>query len=111
MDTSHGWNGGSHDEAEQFCESFGNRKTCPYSVYCPHGPGHPVMGGHVTDFNTEGEQWAPIYGEQKHWVMIGQKYKNRATTCMTSQELEGGVPPDWGGPEADVKKHIMCCSF
>jgi len=112
MDTSHGWSGGSHDEAGKFCETFGNRKPCPYTAYCPHGPGHPVMGGHATDFNTEGEHWAPVYGEQNHWVMIGQKYQNRATTCMGNMELEGRVP-DWGTSQynAEMKKHVMCCAF
>eukprot|EP00581_Thalassiosira_minuscula_P005828 CAMPEP_0183746012 /NCGR_PEP_ID=MMETSP0737-20130205/66532_1 /TAXON_ID=385413 /ORGANISM="Thalassiosira miniscula, Strain CCMP1093" /LENGTH=2336 /DNA_ID=CAMNT_0025981691 /DNA_START=12 /DNA_END=7019 /DNA_ORIENTATION=- len=94
MDTSHGWDGGSHEEAAEFCESFGNRRICPYTAYCPHGPGQPVMGGHTVDINTEGEQWAPVFGETNHWVMIGQKYQNRATTCMDSQELEGRMP-DW----------------
>jgi len=112
MDTAHGWNGGSHDDASQFCAGFGNRKPCPYTAYCPHGPGQTVIGGHASDFNTEGEQWAAVYGEQNHWVMIGQKYQNRATTCMGSQELEGGMP-DWGmtGENADMKKHVMCCAF
>ena len=32
MDSSHGWDGGSHDDAIQFCESFGNRKLCPYTI-------------------------------------------------------------------------------
>ena len=70
------------------------------------------MGGHTTDFNTEGEQWAPVYGESYRWVLIGQKYQNRATTCMDSLELEG-VMPDWGMSEenAELKKYIMCCSF
>jgi len=112
MDSSHGWSGGSHDEADQFCDSFGNRKLCPYTAYCPHGPGQAVIGGHTTDFNTEGEQWAPVYGESYHWVLIGQKYQNRATTCMDSLELEG-VMSDWGMSEenAELKKYIMCCSF
>lgn len=111
MDSSHGWDGGSHGDAIQFCESFGNRNLCPYTIYCPHGQGQPVMGGHATDFNTEGEQWAPVYGESSRWVMIGQKYQNRATTCMT-RESEGGVS-DWGMSEknAELKKHILCCSF
>jgi len=112
MDASHGWDGGSHDEAIQFCKGFGMRELCPYAAYCPHGPGQPAMGGHATDFNTEGEQWAPIYGETNNWVMIGQKYQNRATMCMNSEELEG-VKPDWGMSKenADLKKYIMCCSF
>jgi len=111
MGLSHGWDGGSHSNGMQFCKSFGNRKLCPHTIYCPHGQGQPVMGGHATDFNTEGEQWAPVYGESNRWVMIGQKYQNRATTCMT-RELEGD-PLDWGmsTKNAELKKHILCCSF
>lgn len=107
MDSSHGWNGGSHDDAIQFCEGFGNRKLCPYSAYCPHGPGQPVMGGQAADLNTEGEQWAPIFGEANRWVMIGQKYQNHATTCMDSTMLEG----EMHDVPVDKKKNIMCCSF
>lgn len=69
----------------------------------------------MTDFNTEGELWAPVYGQngqENHWVQIGQKYQNRATTCMDSREL-GGSGPDWGASneDAEMKKYIMCCSF
>jgi len=112
MDASHGWDGGSHVDAVKFCDDFGMRKLCPYTAYCPHGPGQPAIGGHATDFNTEGEQWAPIYGEKNHWVMIGQKYQNRATMCMDSEGLEG-VMPDWGMSKenANLKKYILCCSF
>jgi hypothetical protein len=55
MDAIHGWAGGSHDDANKFCESFNFRRLCPYSAYCPHGMGQEPMGGHATDFNTEGE--------------------------------------------------------
>ena len=72
------------------------------------------MGGHEEDFGTEGEQWAPVYGGVKtnQWVMIGQKYQNRATTCMDSEQLEGDEP-SWGlsKENASMKKYIMCCSF
>jgi len=112
MDSSHGWNGSSHDDAIEFCESFGNRKLCPYIGYCPHGPGQEVMGGHRVDFTTVGEQWAPVFGEANHWVMIGQKYQNRATTCLDSNQLEG-ESPSWGlsTDRADMKKYILCCDF
>jgi hypothetical protein len=32
LDQSHGWNGGSYSEAEQFCEGLGGKKLCPYSA-------------------------------------------------------------------------------
>ncbi|KAL7552990.1 hypothetical protein ACHAWF_016231 [Thalassiosira exigua] len=65
-----------------------------------------VLGGHIYDFNQEGEQWAPIQGENS-WVMIGQKYQNSATTCMSFEWLEGSSPGD--GITAEFKRHIMCC--
>lgn len=74
------------------------------------------MGGHRYDFDVQGEQWAPIADTANSWVMIGQKYQNSATTCMTFSDLEGGSPGDWGQKEgrvdemAALKKHIMCCT-
>ncbi len=70
------------------------------------------MGGHRYDFDAEGEQWAPVGGvESNMWVMIGQKYQNSATTCMTFDWLEGTSPGDWGGTDANSKRkrHVMCC--
>eukprot|EP00571_Detonula_confervacea_P001621 CAMPEP_0172329010 /NCGR_PEP_ID=MMETSP1058-20130122/60654_1 /TAXON_ID=83371 /ORGANISM="Detonula confervacea, Strain CCMP 353" /LENGTH=794 /DNA_ID=CAMNT_0013046155 /DNA_START=85 /DNA_END=2470 /DNA_ORIENTATION=+ len=112
LDESHGWSGGSHDDAMEFCGTIGRRKLCPHTAYCPHGPSQPVIGGHTADFNSGGEQWAPLYGDTNRWVMIGQKYENSATTCMDSYSLEGGEPY-WGlsGERKEVKNHIMCCSF
>jgi len=115
---SFGWKGGSHNDATEFCQKLGNKKLCPYTAYCPHGAGRPVIGGHVEDFNMIGEQWAPVYqGSSVHhepnlWVMIGQKYQNSATTCMNSWQLEGHEPV-WGlsNENADMKHHIMCCSL
>merc|ERR1712216_884242 len=111
MDASHGWEGGSHDDAAEFCEKFGNRKLCPYSAYCPHGPGQPVMGGHDTDFDTEGEQWAPVYpgAKKNNWVMIGTKYQNRATTCMDNEELEG-EEPSWGLSRENASMRSTLCA-
>ena len=57
------------------------------------------------DFNTEGEQWAAVFGGDYHWVMIGQKYQNSATTCMDSKEGNGV------SSENANRKYIMCCSF
>lgn len=113
LDEHHGWNGGSHEDANKFCQELDNRKLCPYSAYCPNGPGQQALGGHNSDFNAEEEmQWAPVYGEQSHWVLLNQKYGNSSTTCMDHMELEGHSP-DWGtsGEAAIMKKHIMCCDF
>ena len=32
LDQSHGWDGGSYTEAEQFCTNLGGKKLCPYSA-------------------------------------------------------------------------------
>ena len=68
------------------------------------------MGGHNVDFVAEGEQWAPVGGMDNHWIQIGQKYENLATTCMDYRELNGVDTPDWGttNDNADKKKYIMC---
>ena len=110
LDTKHGWGGGSHQDAQKFCNELGGKKLCPYSAYCPHGVGRQPLGGHSTDFNSQGVQYAPLFGESNEWVMIGQKDGNAATTCMLHTQLEGGEP-DWGLNEErqDIKNHILCC--
>merc|ERR1712029_801417 len=109
---SDGWDGGSHDDAEVFCTNRGGRNLCPYVAYCPHGPGQPVSRGHSTDFSKEGVQWSPVFGQDNHWVLVGEKNGNRATTCFTHVDLEGG-PPDWGlsTENSEMKRHVMCCLF
>jgi len=112
LDESTGWKGGSHDDAIELCKKQGNKRLCPYTEYCPYGPGQPVVGGHAEDFNMEGEQWAPLHRDSNYWVQIGRKYENGATTCMDNWDLEGREP-SWGlsDERADLKKHIMCCSY
>jgi len=114
LDASHGWSGGSYDDGVEFCQKLGGKKLCPFSAYCPHGPGMQPMGGHSADFNLEGEQWAPFEeGDGKNnWVLVGRKYGNSATTCYSHKQLEGSSPA-WGlsGEKASFKRHIQCCSF
>ena len=31
----HGWNGGSHNDAELFCSASGNKELCPYVAVSP----------------------------------------------------------------------------
>ena len=84
LDNSHGWSGGSYGDE------------------------------HSADFNLEGEQWAPVFGEREanNWVLIGRKYDNSATTCYFHTQLEGSSP-DWGlsSDNSGSKRHIQCCSF
>ncbi|KAL3801043.1 hypothetical protein HJC23_002336 [Cyclotella cryptica] len=110
-DLSHGWNGGSHNDAELFCSANGNRELCPSVAICPNGKGQAPIGGHNVDFNAVGEQWVPVGGMDNHWIQVGQKYENLATTCMDYQELEGENSPDWGtnSNEASKKKYVLCC--
>ena len=84
----------------------------PYAAYCPHGAGKPVMGRHKRDFNAEGELYAPVFGSENHWVMIGQKGENSATTCMSHYQLEGSNP-SWGltTERSELKKYVMCCTM
>jgi len=114
MDNSHGWSGGSYDDAVKFCHDLGGKRICPYAAYCPHGPGMQPMGQHSANFNYEGEQWAPVFAEgvENNWVQIGTKYGNSATTCFSHVQLEGS-PPEWGmsGDNSSAKRHIQCCSF
>ena len=110
-----GWNGGSHDDAIEFCESVRGRKICPYAAICPAGDGEDamVMGGrHMTEFKVEDEQYAPVFGSGNNWVMIGQKDGDPSTKCKTYHQLERG-DPEWGvtSDRADIKKNIMCCNF
>jgi len=105
-----GWNGSSWNDAIQFCSEQGGKDLCPYMAHCPNGDGESVIGGHGYDFDREGELWAPA-SEPDSWVMIGQKYQNSATTCMTSENLEGPLITDWGQEPGskNTRKHIMCC--
>lgn len=111
-----GWDGGSHDNGIKFCEQFAGShgkpmELCPYSAYCPEGPGKPVIGGHQANFDKEGEQWSPVFGSENHWVLIGKKGNNHSTTCLSHVQLNGDEP-SWGLDDSNkkMKKHIMCCS-
>jgi len=114
----HGWNGGSHNDAQLFCSASGNKELCPNVAICPNGRGTSPMGGHKVDFYAEGEQWAPVGGGVvNEWVQIGQMFENRATTCMDYEELLGQPEgPAWGvSPGLEVsnvpekKKYVACC--
>jgi hypothetical protein len=112
LDAKHGWGGGSHSDAEKFCDELGGMKLCPYAAYCPHSTGRQPLGGHAVDFNSQGVQYAPIFEGDNAWVMIGQKGGNAATTCMLHKQLEGH-DPEWGlnDERHEIKNHILCCKF
>lgn len=112
LGAAEGWNGGSHDDAVEYCKTIRGKQLCPYSAYCPYGAGKPVMGRHKVDFNAQGELYAPVFGIENHWVMIGQKGENSATTCMSHYQLEG-CNPAWGltTDRPELKKYVMCCTM
>ena len=110
-----GWNGGSHQDAIDFCAATRGRNICPYAAICPKGDGEDaiVMGGrHSSEFKVEGEQWAPVFGNGNNWVMIGEIDGEPSAKCKTYHQMERS-DPDWGlsGDRADIKKHIMCCNL
>merc|ERR1711982_32816 len=112
LGASDGWNGGSHSDAVAFCKSIRDKKLCPYSAMCPHGPGGTVMGGrHAVTFNVSGEQYAPVLGGENHWVLIGVMEENGKNVCKTHHQLQGSAP-EWGVNEnrKELKQHIMCCT-
>ena len=108
-----GWNSGSHDDAIAFCEQHDGihhngkkMELCPYVAYCPEGPGTQPIRGHNIDINEEGQQWAPLYGNENHWVSIaGEK------TCLSHWEVKR-EDPSWGldASNPELKKHVLCCS-
>jgi len=106
-----GWDGGSHEDAVKFCESMRNKKLCPYSAMCPHGPSGVVMGGrHAVTFSVDGEQYAPVLGGENHWVQIGTM-GDGTNVCKTHRQLNGHGP-EWGvnKDNEELKRHVMCCT-
>jgi len=106
-----GWDGGSHEDAVKYCESMRNKKLCPYSVMCPHGPSGVVMGGrHAVTFSVDGEQYAPVLGGGNNWVQIGTM-SDGTNVCKTHRQLNGHGP-EWGVSKdnEELKRHIMCCT-
>ena len=79
------------------------------SAYCPHGPSHPPLSG-AKGIEEEGEQWAPVYGQENHWVSLTPREGNLATSCLSYAELNDEMP-SWGLDDSnkEMKHHIMCC--
>eukprot|EP00804_Cyclotella_cryptica_P026901 CCRYP_019600-RA/>CCRYP_019600-RA protein AED:0.02 eAED:0.02 QI:71/1/1/1/1/1/3/1303/1133 len=112
-DHSQGWNGGSHSDAESFCNTQGGENPmtlCPYDAYCPKGPSSLALGGLEMSFATE-EQYAPYHGGDDHWVLIGRFNNARTTTCLDYHQLFGETPP-WGSDDSnkELKQHLLCCA-
>jgi hypothetical protein len=114
LGSGEGWNGGSREDAVEFCRSIRGKEICPYSVMCPNGPGKSLMAGRrPVDFSGEGEQYAPAnILSHTIWVMVGVKDGDLSTTCMLQEQLEMN-PSSWdlSTEFAGERKHIMCCTM
>ena len=115
LSAKEGWLGGSHEDAMTYCNSIRGKELCPYSVMCPLGQGHKVLSGRKqVDFTNEGEQYAPVFGHDNRWVMIGQKDGDPSTTCMSYEMIYKTLEkPEWGltSKRPELKSHIMCCTM
>lgn len=66
----------------------------------------------TSDTNYESlHKRAPLDETPNSWVMIGRKYQNSATTCMSSNMLEGRSDPElsFSHEKADMKRFLLCC--
>jgi hypothetical protein len=117
---SDGWEGGSRIDAIKFCYNKGEDADgiplmlCPYEAYCPNGPSQSISSGNTyIGINESFEQWAPTLSKPNHWVLVGSRGDNDATTCLDTWQLDGDDDPSWGkdSSNADHKHHVMCCSL
>lgn len=107
--SSHGWDGTTYDSAVDFCESYDHMVLCPFSAYCPNGPGSPPLSGSMV-LEIDGEQWAPVNGPPNSWVQLGTVSGEPNSRCALYHDLLGNRP-QWGldGSKSELKGHIMCC--
>ncbi|KAL3784755.1 hypothetical protein HJC23_003507 [Cyclotella cryptica] len=107
--TSHGWSGTTYDDAIDFCASFNHMVLCPFSAYCPNGPGSPPLSGSMV-LDVDGEEWAPVNGPLNSWVQLGKINGDPASQCALHHDLLGNRP-QWGidGTRPEIKHHVMCC--
>lgn len=117
FDSSMGWTGTTHADAEAFCEklSAGNNgetfHLCPVQAYCANGPNPTTekpLYLHMDAFS--GEQWAPVSLSDNAWIMIGQMSETNPQTCATHLQIYH-TPPSWGldGTRPEIKQHLLCC--
>jgi len=107
--SSHGWDGTTYDAASDFCESYDHMVLCPYSAYCPNGPGSPPLSGSMV-LELDGEEWAPVNGPPNSWVQLGSISGSPNSRCGLYHDLLGNRP-QWGldGSMPQIKHHVMCC--
>jgi hypothetical protein len=107
--SSHGWDGTTYDAAVNFCESYDHMVLCPFSAYCPNGPGSPPLSGSMV-LEIDGEEWAPVNGPPNSWVQLGTISGEPNSRCALYHDLLGNRP-QWGldGSKPELKHHVMCC--
>uniref|UniRef100_A0A7S1YML9 DUF7495 domain-containing protein n=1 Tax=Skeletonema marinoi TaxID=267567 RepID=A0A7S1YML9_9STRA len=95
FDRETGWNGSTHAEAIEFCNSRDDTSLvfapCPYDVYCPGGK-KKLLFDQETD---EADSWAPVL-ETNKWVQVG----SGGRVCDEVQMDDLGEK---------LTRHIMCC--
>ena len=99
FERKHGWNGGSHADAEKFCNNIGDMELCPAMALCPDG-------GKL--FNDKqpfpGEQWVPL--NDGDWTFVGAG----GNTCQQYHVLNNKPSSDVDSMPEAVKQHMMCCA-
>lgn len=121
--TKHGYKGGSHGAAEQFCQRIGGKRLCPLEAYCPNGVA-TADSDHTALFLDRppfhGEQWAPVSstewppggggGSKTDWVMIGTVRDHPMSTCAMYDSLKDIA--SWEASELPSihKQHVLCCA-
>lgn len=104
---SDGWISGSKDDALRFCEGK-MMILCNYADLCPDGPSRSSTGSDRVGQNGEdSEQWAPV-ADLDDWVLVGMKGKNKATQCLTHEQMN--QTPFADDMTKDKMQHIKCCA-
>jgi len=118
FDSSHGYRGTTHEEADLFCKAAIGMHLCPIEAYCPNGPTTDNKPLFLQREAFHGEQWAPfisLTGTQSDlgnkYVMIGTLDGDPSSTCMPYDSLHTNPLPPWyaDGSKTEVKQHVMCC--
>ncbi|KAL7554846.1 hypothetical protein ACHAWF_018385 [Thalassiosira exigua] len=110
-----GYQGKSHKEAVDFCESIEGRQLCMAEAYCPNGS--PATGKinpkplYLRMDAFLGEQWVPTSINANSWLLAGTIDGNPATTCQLYEDVHNKTQPLWGfdGSSTFMKEHLMCC--
>ena len=112
--TKHGYKGGSHEEANEFCKMIGGKRLCPLEAYCPNGIAtedsvHTALFLDRPPFH--GEQWAPVRSRsESDWVMVGTARDHPMSTCALYDSLQDFIEWEAGDLPSVHKQHVLCCA-